>query len=121
MSSKESTTSTNPIHKSTPAETTSSGTSRITTDGSIVQSDDPTTRSDASITQKLKGDVSGAVKGTVGSMQAATGATIRSQNLESKGLDKMQEEDKRLGAKRGVMPVGTGQRETKTNSSGATG
>lgn len=60
--------------------------------------------------------MSGAAKGTMGSLQAATGATLRNEGMQKKGLDKMQEEDERLGAKRGVMPVGTGQRETKTET-----
>jgi len=63
--------------------------------------------------------MSGAAKGTMGSLQAATGATLRNEEMQKKGLDKMQEEDERLGAKRGVMPVGTGQRETRAPGAGA--
>lgn len=88
-------------------------TSRVTTDGSVVHSSDPTTNSQASPAQKLKGDVAGAVKGTVGSLQGAAGTMLRNKDLEEKGLEKMQEEDQRLAAKRGLMPVGSGQRLTK--------
>jgi len=106
-----------PIKQSTPTESTAAGgTSRITSDGSIVESNDPTTQPSASLGQKLKGDVAGAATGTVGSLQAATGAAVRNDGMERKGLDKMQGEDERLGAKRGVMPVGTGQRETKEDA-----
>lgn len=91
-------------------------TSRVTTDGAIVTSSDPTTNPDASIATKLKGDASGMVKGSVGSMQAAAGATFRNKNMEQAGLDKMQEEDERLAAKRGVMPVGSDQRVTEKPS-----
>lgn len=45
-------------------------------------------------------------------MQAATGAAIRNKGMEEKGLEKMQVEDERLGAKRGVMPVGAERRES---------
>lgn len=76
-----------------------------------MQSSDPSTNPDASLTHKLTGDVKGAISGTVGSMQAATGAAIRNKGMEEKGLEKMQEEDERLGAKRGVMPVGAERRE----------
>ncbi|KAI1779034.1 hypothetical protein F4818DRAFT_237321 [Hypoxylon cercidicola] len=89
------------------------GRSNTTADGSIVTSSDPTTNPSASAGQKLKGDVSGAVKGSVGSMQAAAGAALRNKGMEEKGRTKMQEEDERLGAKRGQMPVGSGQRHTK--------
>lgn len=101
------------IKQSQLHDTTSSGTSTVTTDGSVVQSSDPSTKPDASIAQKLKGDAAGMAKGATGSLQAAAGATIRNKEMEQKGLDKMSEEDERLGAKRGVMPVGSGQRETK--------
>ncbi|KAI1137520.1 hypothetical protein F5Y05DRAFT_387454 [Hypoxylon sp. FL0543] len=89
------------------------GKTNITTDGSVVTSSDPTTNPSAGVGQKLKGDVSGAISGTVGSVQAATGAALRNKELEEKGRTKMQEEDERLAAKRGVMPVGSGQRHTK--------
>ncbi|KAI1342732.1 hypothetical protein F5Y15DRAFT_412416 [Xylariaceae sp. FL0016] len=88
------------------------GTTTATADGSTVHSTDPTTNPDASLAQKIKGDVSGALKGTVGSVQAAVGS-VGSQSMKEKGLTKMQEEDERLGAKRGVMPVGSGQRHEK--------
>ncbi|KAI1077802.1 hypothetical protein F5B20DRAFT_550423 [Whalleya microplaca] len=93
--------------------TSTGGASTVTADGSIVTSSDPTTNPKASAGQKLKGDVSGAVSGSIGSVQAATGAILRNKNIEEKGRTKMQEEDERLGAKRGVMPVGSGQRMTK--------
>ncbi|KAG4218943.1 hypothetical protein PC116_g32577 [Phytophthora cactorum] len=88
------------------------GKRNITTDGTVVTSTDPTTNPSAGVGQKLKGDVSGAINGTVGSVQAATGAMLRNKEMEEKGRTKMQEEDERLGAKRGVMPVGSGQRHT---------
>ncbi|KAI2638016.1 hypothetical protein GGS26DRAFT_546156 [Hypomontagnella submonticulosa] len=89
------------------------GKSTVVSDGSVVTSSDPTTNPTSKASQKLKGDVSGAISGTVGSMEAATGAMLRNKNLEEKGRTKMQEEDERLGAKRGVMPVGSNQRHTK--------
>jgi len=105
------------ISQSAPVETTPQGsTSRVTSDGSIVRSDDPSTHPDASLGSKLKGDIAGAASGTLGSLQAAAGATLRNEAMQNKGLEKMQSEDERLGAKRGVMPVGTGQRETKTEA-----
>lgn len=108
------------ITQSTPHSTTSTGsTSTVTTTGNIVQSSDPSTHPEASATQKLTGDVKGAISGTLGSMQAATGAAIRNKGMEEKGLEKMAEEDQRLGAKRGVMPVGAGQRETTEDAGGA--
>ncbi|KAH9990742.1 hypothetical protein F4779DRAFT_251985 [Xylariaceae sp. FL0662B] len=94
-------------------QTSTGGASAITKDGSVVTSSDPTTKPDASLGQKIKGDVHGAVSGSIGSVQAATGTILRNKNLEEKGTTKMQEEDERLGAKRGVMPVGSGQRMTK--------
>lgn len=48
----------------------------------------------------------------MGSLQGATGAMLRNKDMEEKGLEKMQQEDERLAAKKGVMPVGSGQRET---------
>lgn len=104
------------IKQSSPVATTNDGTSRITTDGSIVQSSDPTVAPNATVSQKLKGDVAGAMKGTAGSLEAATGAVFRNENLEQKGLDKMQDEDERLAAKRGVMPVGSNLRESKQDA-----
>lgn len=100
------------IAQSTPHTTTPSGqTSTVTTTGNIVQSSDPSTNPDASISQKLTGDLKGAVSGTMGSLQAATGAAMGKKEMEEKGLDKMAQEDERLGAKRGVMPVGADKRE----------
>lgn len=83
-----------------------------------MQSDDATTRADASLSQKLSGDFKGAISGTVGGLQAATGAAIRNKGMEEKGLEKMQEEDERLGAKRGVMPVGSDRREGVEDATG---
>ncbi|KAI1097755.1 hypothetical protein F4804DRAFT_326639 [Jackrogersella minutella] len=97
-------------HPSSAAPST--GKTNITADGSIVTSSDPTTHPLASAGQKLKGDVGGAISGSIGSVQAATGAMLRNKAMEEKGMFKMQEEDERLGAKRGVMPVGSGQRHT---------
>ncbi|KAI1379237.1 hypothetical protein F4677DRAFT_442964 [Hypoxylon crocopeplum] len=98
------------VHPSAAAP--GAGKSNTISDGSIVTSSDPTTNPSASAGQKLKGDFSGAISGSVGSMQAATGAVLRNKVMEEKGRTKMQEEDERLGAKRGVMPVGSGQRHT---------
>ncbi|KAI1391894.1 uncharacterized protein F4822DRAFT_388835 [Hypoxylon trugodes] len=98
--------------------TSQTGKSNIMNDGSIVTSSDPTTHPSAGAGQKLKGDVSGAISGSVGSLQAATGAMFRNKGMEEKGRTKMQEEDERLGAKRGVMPVGSGQRHTTEGGSG---
>ncbi|KAI2602722.1 hypothetical protein GGR54DRAFT_623103 [Hypoxylon sp. NC1633] len=91
------------------------GKSTVTKDGSVVTSSDPTTHPSAGVGQKLKGDVGGAISGSVGSLQAATGAMLRNKGMEEKGRAKMQEEDERLGAKRGVMPMGSGQRHTTEN------
>ena len=106
----------NDIKQSAPVTISGDQTSRVTTDGSIVQSSDPTTAPSASLTQKLKGDAAGAVKGTIGSLEAAAGTAIGNKGIEAKGVEKMQEEDERLGAKRGVMPVGSDQRETKADA-----
>ncbi|KAI4861793.1 hypothetical protein F4820DRAFT_451573 [Hypoxylon rubiginosum] len=89
------------------------GKSNMTKDGSIVTSSDPTISPSATAGQKLKGDASGALKGSIGSMQAAAGAATRNKGLEEKGRVKMQEEDERLGAKRGHMPVGSDQRHVE--------
>ncbi|KAI0186600.1 hypothetical protein EV127DRAFT_328028, partial [Xylaria flabelliformis] len=86
-------------------------TTNVTTKGAIVQSADPTTNPDASLGQKLKGDFQGALHAMVGSAQTAAGAVTGNEKLKAEGLQKMQEEDKRLGVKHGVMPVGSGLRE----------
>ncbi|KAI0121138.1 hypothetical protein BJ170DRAFT_688223 [Xylariales sp. AK1849] len=83
----------------------------VTTSGNIVQSSDPSTRPDATLAQKLKGDVQGALHTATGSVQAAAGATIGNKKMKEEGLLKMQEEDQRIGAKHGVMPVGSGLRD----------
>ncbi|KAI1160106.1 hypothetical protein F5B18DRAFT_634105 [Nemania serpens] len=83
----------------------------VTTKGKTVQSADPTTHPDASLGQKLKGDFQGALHATAGSAQTAAGAVTGSEKLKAQGLQKMQEEDQRLGAKHGVMPVGSELRE----------
>jgi len=98
------------IAQSQPVQASSDSTSRITTDGNIVSSSDPSTHPDASLTQKLKGNVTGAIKGSVGSVQGATGAMLRNKEMEQAGMEKMQAEDERLGAKRGVMPAGSERR-----------
>ncbi|CAJ2503741.1 Uu.00g111350.m01.CDS01 [Anthostomella pinea] len=95
-------------------ETSGPGTTTMTKDGAVVTSTDPSTAPDASIAQKLKGDVSGAVSGSVGSVQAAAGATLRNKNMQEKGLDKMAAEDERLAAKKGSLPVGADKRLEKT-------
>ncbi|KAI2780862.1 hypothetical protein F4815DRAFT_444763 [Daldinia loculata] len=104
---------TNSLQREAQIQSSGAGKSTITNDGSVVTSSDPTTNPSASVGQKLKGDVRGAISGSIGSMQAATGSLLRNKELEEKGMTKMQEEDERLGAKRGVMPVGSGQRHTK--------
>ncbi|KAI1211989.1 uncharacterized protein F4807DRAFT_417147 [Annulohypoxylon truncatum] len=101
--------------------TSSAGKTNITNDGTIVSTADPTVNPSATAGQKLKGDVGGAVSGSIGSMQAATGAVLRNKGMEEKGLAKMQAEDERLGAKRGVMPVGSGQRHTTEQTQATSG
>ncbi|KAI2464817.1 hypothetical protein F4781DRAFT_411702 [Annulohypoxylon bovei var. microspora] len=100
----------------TQHSTSSAGKSNIMSDGSLVTSADPTTNPSATVGQKLKGDASGAVSGSVGSLQAAAGAMLRNKGMEEKGRAKMQTEDERLAVKRGVMPVGSGQRHTTTGT-----
>lgn len=87
-------------------------TNTIDTHGRIISSDDPTTQKGAKPTEKITGDIKGAVSGTIGSMEAATGAAIRNKRLEEKGFEKMSEEDHRLGAKKGVPPIGSETRNT---------
>ncbi|XXH02851.1 hypothetical protein Hte_009239 [Hypoxylon texense] len=89
------------------------GKTNTTADGSAVTSSDPTVAPSASAARKLRGDAAGALRGTVGSLQAAAGAAVRNGGLEQKGRAKMQEEDERLGAKRGHMPVGSDQRHVE--------
>ncbi|KAI0556218.1 hypothetical protein F4679DRAFT_578338 [Xylaria curta] len=97
---------------SNSAQVQSDGTTtNVTTKGAIVQSTDPTTNPDASLGQKLKGDFQGALHAVVGSAQTAAGAVTGNEKLKAEGLQKMQEEDRRLGVKHGVMPVGSGLRE----------
>ncbi|KAI0886304.1 uncharacterized protein GGS22DRAFT_160524 [Annulohypoxylon maeteangense] len=98
----------------------STGKTNIASDGSLVSSADPSISASATAGQKLKGDVGGAVSGSIGSMQAAAGAMLRNKGMEEKGMAKMQAEDERLGAKRGIMPVGSGQRHTTTQTTGHT-
>lgn len=86
-------------------------TANITTSGNTVQSADPSTHPDASLGQKLKGDFQGAIHTATGSIQATAGAATRNEKLQQQGLQKMQEEDQRIGVKHGVMPVGSGLRE----------
>lgn len=51
------------------------------------------------------------MSGTIGSAQAATGATIRNKAMEEKGFEKMDAEDARLAAKKGGdAPVGSDKR-----------
>jgi hypothetical protein len=99
------------------SETLADGTtSTVTTSGAIVHSQDPTTNPNASMGEKLKGDVQGAISGSIGSMQAVIGSMTGNKEMKQNGLDKMSAEDQRLGAKHGVMPVGSGLRETKTDA-----
>jgi hypothetical protein len=65
----------------------------VTTDmsGNIVGSNDPSTSSNASTADKLAGDIKGAVKGVVGSGQAAVGTTIRNEKVADGGFEKMSE------------------------------
>ncbi|KAH6656110.1 hypothetical protein BKA67DRAFT_535006 [Truncatella angustata] len=86
-------------------------TANVNTSGDIVQSSDPSARPDASLGQKLKGDLQGAIHTATGSAQAAVGAVTRNEKMQQEGLHKMQEEDQRLGVKHGVMPVGSNLRE----------
>ncbi|KAI1753884.1 hypothetical protein F4782DRAFT_74051 [Xylaria castorea] len=86
-------------------------TTNVTKKGTIVQSSDPTTHPDASLGQKLKGDFQGALHAVAGSAQTAAGAVTGNEKLKAEGLQKMQDEDRRLGVKHGVMPVGSGLRE----------
>jgi hypothetical protein len=86
-------------------------TANVTAKGAIVQSADPTTHPDASLGQKLKGDFQGALHAVAGSAQTTAGAVAGNEKVKAQGLQKMQEEDQRLGVKHGVMPVGSGLRE----------
>jgi hypothetical protein len=98
--------------KPNSAEVQPDGTAaNITTSGATVQSADPSAHPDASLGQKLKGDALGGLHTAVGSAQAAAGAVTRNESLKEQGLQKMQEEDQRIGTKHGVMPVGSGLRE----------
>ncbi|KAI0206453.1 hypothetical protein F4808DRAFT_407334 [Astrocystis sublimbata] len=85
--------------------------SNVTPKGSVIQSADPTTHPDASLGQKLKGDLQGALHGVAGSAQGAVGAMTGNQKMKAEGLHKMQEEDQRLAVKHGAMPLGSGLRE----------
>ncbi|KAI0140497.1 hypothetical protein GGR57DRAFT_509419 [Xylariaceae sp. FL1272] len=89
-------------------------TTNVTKSGATVSSTDPSARPDATLGEKLKGDFQGAVNKTVGSLQAATGSATKNEHMQQQGLQKMQEEDQRIGAKHGVMPVGSGLREKAT-------
>ncbi|KAI0024484.1 hypothetical protein F4780DRAFT_603697 [Xylariomycetidae sp. FL0641] len=109
--------STNPSHDTTATDkrpqvlsSTPAGTTTATAEGGTVTSTDPSTKPDASLAQKLKGDAAGAVHGSLGSVQAAAGTAIRNEAMHEKGLAKMQDEDERLAAKRGVFPVGADKR-----------
>lgn len=100
------------LGKGNSAEVQPDGTAaNVTTKGEFVQSSDPSAHPDASLAQKLKGDVKGALHTTAGSAQTAVGAVTGSQKMKQEGLSKMQEEDQRIGAKHGVMPVGSGLRD----------
>ena len=92
-------------------------TQQVDTHGNIIASSDPSTHNNATPTEKLKGDVKGAIHGTVGSIQGATGAMLRNKGMEEKGMQKMSEEDQRLGAKRGVPPMGSDTRNTTADAS----
>ncbi|KAI8950725.1 hypothetical protein F4801DRAFT_336369 [Xylaria longipes] len=86
-------------------------TANVTAKGAVVRSADPTTHPDASLGQKLKGDLQGALHAAAGSAQGAAGAVTGNEEWKAQGLRKMQDEDQRLGVKHGVMPVGSGLRE----------
>ena len=93
----------------------SSNTTQTTdTHGNLITSSDPTTHPDVPGTQKLKGDVQGAISGSVGSAQAAVGAMMgkKGEGIKESGLEKMSEEDARLAAKKGVPTVGSEKRNT---------
>ena len=99
--------------QSAPVEVLPNGTtSRVTTSGDLVRTQDPSARPEAKKSTKVKGDFKGAINGTIGSIQAAFGNIIRNKKMTQKGLDKMAAEDQRLGAKHGVMPVGSDLRES---------
>ena len=57
----------------------------------------------------------------MGSLQGATGVLLRNEGMEREGREKMAREDERLGAKRGVMPVGSGSRTTEVDAVDGTG
>ncbi|KAL7621606.1 hypothetical protein AAE478_008931 [Parahypoxylon ruwenzoriense] len=118
MASQSGTTSDINTQASASAPAPGITTSRTTRDGSVATSSDPRAAPTASTAQKLRGDASGAVSGTLGSVQAAAGAALRNAGLEDKGRARMREEDERLGAKRGVMPVGSGRRMEKGEGEG---
>ncbi|OCT47062.1 hypothetical protein CLCR_02667 [Cladophialophora carrionii] len=73
-------------------------------------SSDPTTARGASSTSKIAGDLKGMAQGVAGSVQAAVGTTFGQKGMADKGFEKMSEEDARLAAKSGKLPVGTEQR-----------
>ena len=89
-------------------------TAKTDTHGNIQTSSDPTIDPKAKTTQKLAGDVKGAISGSVGSVEAAVGSVAgkKGEGLKEKGFEKMSEEDQRLGAKHGVPPVGSETRNT---------
>ena len=74
-------------------------------------SHDPTTDPHAKSSSKIMGDIKGALHGTVGSMQAATGTAFGMKGMKEKGFQKMSEEDARLAQKSGKVPVGTETRD----------
>lgn len=89
-------------------------TANTTSSGDTVTTSDPSARPDASLGERLKGDVHGAMNMASGSAQAVAGATMFKPEMQQAGLEKMQTEDQRLGAKHGRLPVGSKLREKAT-------
>ena len=89
-------------------------TANTTSSGDTVTTSDPSARPDASLGERLKGDLHGTMNMAAGSAQAAAGAAIFNPEMRQAGLEKMQAEDQRLGAKHGRLPVGSGLREKAT-------
>lgn len=89
-------------------------TANTTSSGDTVATSDPSARPDASLGERLKGDLHGTMNMASGSAQAVAGATMFKPEMQQAGLEKMQAEDQRLGAKHGRLPVGSGLREKAT-------
>jgi len=95
-----------------------SDTNRITAEGFVVSSSDPTISPTAKPSEKILGDIKGAASGVLGSLEAAAGTVLGNATLQEKGFEKMSAEDHRIGAKSGVMSVGSGMRNTTVEGPG---